>query len=221
VSIYDGTTLLGTVSANLFRQDLLNADKGNGAHGFAFNLPASLINGPSHSISVRFSGTSSNLSNSPQPLACRSLFPAPSGTIDSVSGAGQTWEQGIQFSSSVSGKITHLRYWKASVETGSHVGRIWSDSGALLAQATFLNESASGWQTQALQTPINVTAGVRYRVSYNVNQFGAKIAGGLGSPISNGPLTAWGAMYSTPSGTFPNTGSVGNFLADIVFSSSQ
>jgi hypothetical protein len=34
VEIYDGTTLLSTVPADRFRQDLLEAHKGNGTHGF-------------------------------------------------------------------------------------------------------------------------------------------------------------------------------------------
>jgi hypothetical protein len=146
------------------------------------------------------------------------LFPTLPGPVTAVSGAGQTWEQATQFSSSVSGKITHIRFYKAPGESGTHVGRIWSDTGALLAQASFPTpEAPSGWHEVALSTPLQITAGVKYRVSYNVNFYGAKIVSGLGSPVSNGPLTAWTGFYSTPSGTFPNTGSVSNFLADIRF----
>jgi hypothetical protein len=219
VDIYDGSTLITTVAANLFRQDLLNAGKGNGFHAFVYNVPASLKNGQVHSISVKFSGTNTLLSSSPRSIACdASLFPSPSGTIIAVSGAGQTWEQSIQFSSSISGRITHIRFYKVAGESNGHVGRIWSDSGTQLAQVTFTSETASGWQEKALSTPLQITAGVKYRVSYNVNLFGAKIVSGMSSPIISGPLTAWGAFYTTPSGTFPNTGSVSNFLADIKFS---
>ena len=219
VDIYDGASLIATVSANLFRQDVYDADKGNGYHAFFYNFPSSLKDGLSHSISVKFSGTSTNLNGSPRSIVSNGmLFPAPSGTITAVSGGGATWEQAVQFSSSVNGTITHIRFYKAPGETGTHIGRIWSDSGALLVQVPFPTpEAPSGWHEVALATPLQIIAGVKYRVSYNVNSFGAKILSGLSSPISNGPLTAWTGFYTTPSGTFPNTGSVSNFLADVRF----
>lgn len=219
VDIYDGSTHITTISANIFRLDLFNAGKGNGNHGFFFNVPASLRNGRTHSISVRFSGSSNNLGSSPRPIICgASLFPTVNDTITAASGGGSTWEQAIMFTSAINGKITHLRYYKVPGETGTHVGRLWSDTGVPLRQQTFVNETASGWQEVALTTPYPITAGVTYRVSYNVNLYGAKILGGMSAPILNWPLTATGARYATPSGTFPNTGSTGNFLADIRFS---
>lgn len=80
VDIYDGTTLLGSVSANGFRQDLLNAGKGNGYHGFGFSLPSSVRNGSAHSISVKFGGTSTLLTSSPRSVTCRSLSVTKAGT---------------------------------------------------------------------------------------------------------------------------------------------
>jgi hypothetical protein len=219
VDIYDGSTYITTIAANIFRQDLLNAGKGNGYHGFVFNVPASLKNGRTHSISVRFSGSSNNLGSSPRPIICgASLFPTVTATVTAASGGGSTWEQATQFTSAINGKITHLRYYKVPGETGTHVGRLWSDTGTPLRQQTFINETASGWQEVALTTPYSITAGVTYRVSYNVNLYGAKVLSGMSFPIINWPLKATGAMYATPSGTFPNTGSVSNFLADIRFS---
>ncbi|HVF58023.1 MAG TPA: DUF4082 domain-containing protein [Pyrinomonadaceae bacterium] len=219
VDIYDGNTYLATVAANQYRQDLVNAGKGNGFHAFGYTIPAALRNGQVHQISVRFAGSYSNLSSSPRSIACGAvMFPTPPGTVNSVSGGGQTWEQATQFSSNMSGQITHIRYYKVPEESGSHVGRIWSDTGVPLAQANFINETASGWQEAALSTPLQITAGVKYRVSYNVNFYGAKIVGFFGPAVTNGPLTAHAAMYATPSGTYPNTGSVSNFLADIRFS---
>jgi hypothetical protein len=219
VDIYDGSTYLATVSANIFRQDLLNAGKGNGYHAFSYSIPASLKDGRTHSLSVRFSGSSNNLGSSPRPITCgASLFPTINGTVTEASGGGSTWEQATMFTSAINGKITHLRYYRVPGESGTHVGRLWSDTGTLLRQQTFTNETASGWQEVALTTPYTITAGVTYRVSYNVNFYGAKVLSGMASPIMNWPLTATGARYATPSGTFPNTGSVSNFLADVKFS---
>jgi RHS repeat-associated protein len=71
VDIYDGATLLATVEANTFRQDLLNASKGNGYHGFTFSSP-SLYTGSTHSLSVTYSGTTILLGESPRSIACPS-----------------------------------------------------------------------------------------------------------------------------------------------------
>jgi hypothetical protein len=219
VDIYDGPAKIATVAANLFRQDLLNAGKGNGYHGFVYTLPATMNDRKAHHISVKFANKANNLGSSPRSKICDvSLFPTVDpATITAGAAGGSTWEQATQFSSYVNGRITHIRYYKVSGETGTHVGRIWNDTGTLLAQVTFANETAFGWQEAILPTPLQITAGVKYRVSYNVNTYGAKIPGGLGSPFMNWPLTSFTGFYSTPAGTFPNTGSVSNFVVDIRF----
>ncbi len=222
VNIYDGNNLIAAnVPANIFRQDLLNAGKGNGYHAFAINTPSSLRDGKTHSISVRFtsgSNNQNNLGSSPRPITCGAvMFPDPAPPVTVVGAGGSTWEQSTMFSSAIAGKITHIRFYKASGESTGHYGRIWSDSGTLLRQQQFINESASGWQEVQLSTPLTISPGVVYRVSYNVNLFGAKIQSVFGPPILNWPLTAHGAKYSTPSASFPNTGSSSNFLADVRF----
>ena len=68
VEIYDGATLLAAVTADGFRLDLQNAGKGNGKHAFNYALPQSLRDGQSHSISVKYAGTSSELPGSPKTL---------------------------------------------------------------------------------------------------------------------------------------------------------
>jgi RHS repeat-associated protein len=58
VDIYDGTTLIATVLASTFRQDLLNAGLGNGNHGFWYPTPPSLKTGTAHSVTLKVGGTS-------------------------------------------------------------------------------------------------------------------------------------------------------------------
>jgi Cellulase (glycosyl hydrolase family 5) len=70
VDVYDGSTFLGSATANLFRQDLLNAGKGNGYHGFTFSLPSSIRNGGSHTVSVKYGGTATLLGTSPKTVTC-------------------------------------------------------------------------------------------------------------------------------------------------------
>ena len=208
-----------TVPANVFRQDLLSTGKGNGSHGFVYNVPLSLKDGANRIVNGVFTGTNENVTRHIiGALHCpASLFPTQIPTA-TASGESQTWEQGTQFSSSVTGQITHLAFYKAEGETGTHIGRLWTDTGVQLAQVTFTNETPSpGWQVQALPTPVKVSAGVRYRVTYNINSVVAKILGGLNSPITNGPLTAHTSYFSTPAGTFPTTNSGSILFADIRF----
>lgn len=54
---------IGTVTANIYRQDLLKAGKGNGDHGFCFNL-AGTVNRNCY-ISAKVAGTNYFLNNSP------------------------------------------------------------------------------------------------------------------------------------------------------------
>src|SRR5207237_6846013 len=62
-------------------------------------------------------------------------------------------ELGVSFKSDVNGYITGIRFYKSSANTGTHVGSLWSDSGALLASGTFGNESAPGWQQHDFANP--------------------------------------------------------------------
>jgi hypothetical protein len=130
----------------------------------------------------------------------------------------QTWEHALEFSPSVNGQITHIRFWKAPGEpSGNHIGRIWTANGLLLASALFNNETASGWQEAQLQTPLSVTANVKYRVTYNVHTVVAKTVNGIPSAITSGPLVAWRSFSATPAGSFPMTPNTDNLFVDIRF----
>ena len=221
VDIYDGSTRIATVLANRFRRELYDAGI-YPYHGFVFSIPSSLKDGRSHPISVKYGGTFINLPGSSPPinLACNSsLFPnAVPDTI--ATGEGRTWEQGVEFSSSLSGIITRVRFWRAAEEpAGGHTAKIWTASGTKLIEKPFSETpSGPGWQYATVNLPI--TAGVRYRVSYNINYVVAKTFGVFNNgPITEGPLTAWGSYYSTPAGSFPTTYSTSNLFADVVFNS--
>jgi hypothetical protein len=70
VDVYDGNTLLGTAVAGIFRKDLVDANKGDGRHGFKFPVPPALKDGEPHTIKVSISGTTLQLANSPKTLVC-------------------------------------------------------------------------------------------------------------------------------------------------------
>jgi hypothetical protein len=70
VDIYDGDTLLASVPANQFRQDLLDAGEGDGKHAFDYTVPERLRDGQPHSIEVKVAGTELSLANSPKSVTC-------------------------------------------------------------------------------------------------------------------------------------------------------
>ena len=73
---------------------------------------------------------------------------------------------GVKFKTDASGYITGIRFYKASTNTGTHIGNLWTSTGQLLASATFTNESASGWQQVNFSPPVPVSPGTTYVASY-------------------------------------------------------
>jgi hypothetical protein len=133
-------------------------------------------------------------------------------------------ELGMKFTASVNASVTGVRFFKSVGNTGTHVGNLWTATGTRLAQVTFTNETASGWQTALFASPVSISAGTTYVVSYHA-PFGRYSAGpeGLSSAIANGPLTApsssssggngvyaYGATSTFPSGTYNAT----NYFVD-------
>lgn len=93
VDIYDGNMFIGTTTANMYREDLLNV-LGSPYHGFSFPTPASLKNGAPHSVNIKFAGTNILLPNSPKPIDC-GLSPNFEGSHDGVgcnSISGWAWD---------------------------------------------------------------------------------------------------------------------------------
>jgi hypothetical protein len=136
-------------------------------------------------------------------------------------GATANHELGTKFTSTVSGQITAIRFWKDSRETGSHVGHIWSASGQLLASVNFVNETASGWQQQSLATTLAVNANTVYAVTVNTgNTYYVTTRNGLATKIVNHELSSIVGNNGLigPSGRFPvSTFDASNYFRDVVF----
>jgi hypothetical protein len=205
------------VPADRFRRDLFDAGWPNPYHGFLFFTPTSVKNGKIHQISVSFAGTGIALFDSPKFIACNAMLFPTAVPVTTASGQGSTWEQGVEFSSSMSGIITKVKFWRADEEPqGGHIANIWSTSGTRLSWVQFNETPTPGWQYATVNFPI--TAGVRYRVTYNIHNVVAKTFSVFqNGPITKGPLTAWSSWYGTPAGTFPTSNSTSNLFADIVF----
>jgi hypothetical protein len=135
-------------------------------------------------------------------------------------------ELGVKFTAADSGSVAGVRFYKSSLNTGAHTGSLWTAAGTRLAQATFTNETATGWQTVTFATPVAVTAGTTYVASYFAPAGHYSVtSGGLSSSIANGPLTALGNStsangvyaYGAASG-FPNSSfNATNYFVDVTY----
>jgi Domain of unknown function (DUF4082)/Bacterial Ig-like domain/Fibronectin type III domain/Bacterial Ig domain len=85
-------------------------------------------------------------------------------TIDS--GDAAATEVGVKFKVDSFGYVTGIRFYKATGNTGTHIGNLWSSNGQLLASATFNNESASGWQQVNFAQPVSLNKNTTYIASY-------------------------------------------------------
>lgn len=136
-------------------------------------------------------------------------------------------ELGVKFTSSQNGSITGIRFYKGAGNTGTHVGKLWSSTGTLLASATFTGETASGWQQVNFATPVAITAGTTCVASYLAPS--GRYAGDVNfftTAVNSGPLTAPSSASSGgngvyrygASGGFPNsTWQAANYWVDVVF----
>lgn len=82
------------------------------------------------------------------------------------------YELGLRFTPDSDGVILGVRFYKGSLNTGTHTGSLWDATGTRLASVTFQNETATGWQTALFPTPVDVIAGVTYTASYTAPQGG-------------------------------------------------
>jgi hypothetical protein len=147
------------------------------------------------------------------------------------SGLDSAVELGVKFQSDVAGKITGIRFYKATANTGTHVGDLWSSAGTKLATATFSSETASGWQQVSFATPVAITSNTVYVASYHCtighyseddNYFASK---GVDNPplhaLANGVSGGNGVYTYGTSSVFPkNTYLTANYWVDVVFAPS-
>jgi hypothetical protein len=159
------------------------------------------------------------------PSSALSIFPADI-TPATLNVPDSSVEVGMKFTSATNGEITGIRFYKGPTNTGTHVGDLWSSNGTLLASATFTNETASGWQQVNLATPVQITAGTTYVVSYltNGNYSDTPYYFDNYSGQTNGSLTAPGealnGLYAYGStSVFPQnvSDSGDNYWVDVVF----
>ncbi|MEU5805971.1 DUF4082 domain-containing protein [Streptomyces sp. NPDC047718] len=150
--------------------------------------------------------------NCPCTLWNSTTAPSTANVVDDANSV----ELGTRFQTAVNGYVTGITFYKGPKNTGTHTGSLWSASGQLLATGTFGSETLSGWQQLNLTTPVAVTAGTTYVVSYHAPNGNYSVDGGYfaaahrsyplvapadGSGGANG-LYKYGASTTFPTNTF-------------------
>jgi hypothetical protein len=115
-------------------------------------------------------------------------------------------EVGVKFQTTIAGTIAGVKFYKSSLNTGTHVGQLYTSSGTLLASEEFKNETDSGWQTVLFATPVPISANTTYIAAYH-SSLGYYIGTnwGLKTAIVNAPLTALADSTEGRNGVFKYT----------------
>ena len=138
-------------------------------------------------------------------------------------------ELGVKFRTDSNGYIKGIRFYKASTNTGTHSGNLWTSTGTLLATATFSGETSSGWQQVLFSNPVAITANTVYVASYHANNghYSADVNYFATTGVDNPPLHALANGVSGGDGvyaygatsSFPNqTWNSANYWVDVLFS---
>jgi hypothetical protein len=124
---------------------------------------------------------------------------------------GSPLELGVKFKPLVDGHVSGVRFYKAPGASGTHTGRLWEANGTPKGTVVFGAETASGWQEATFATPIAVTAGTTYVVSYSTpdGKFGLSQTYFSAAGITSQYLTAPSSADAGNNGVFAS--GVGNF----------
>lgn len=138
-------------------------------------------------------------------------------TPSRISNGDSSVEVGTQFQVAISVSLENVQFYKSANDTStSHTVSVWDNNRNLLSQAATSNETASGWQTQALSTRIVLNPGVTYTVSVHMPKgFYPLGANFFANPFPNYPFTAMSGAYNYSAvSSFPSTASKTNYYVD-------
>ena len=139
-------------------------------------------------------------------------------------------EVGLRFTPIADGFATGVRFYKSAADTGNHVGNLWDATGQRLATVAFQQETATGWQSASFGSPVALSAGATYIVSYTAPQghYAAQNGAFYAHGIDADPLMVDGGFGTDPAGvygapgTFPSASyKRGNYFVDLLFTSSD
>ena len=132
-------------------------------------------------------------------VTCPCSLWGPNATpIDAAdSGDSNATELGMKFTTDTYGTVSGLRFYKFPKDTGTHVGSLWTSTGQLLAQATFSNETSSGWQQVNFSSPVPINPNTTYVISYHAPSGHYAQTEGYFYP-QPAPAPDWGSTVDSP-----------------------
>lgn len=151
----------------------------------------------------------------------RSLFVGTEVPKTAAVSSSRTANVGVKFTTSASGAITALKFYRGARQTKAYTGSLWSSKGKRLAKVTFSASTKVGWQTKYLSKPLSIKKATTYYVSY--------LATGGHYPLSSGAFakkyshdgitvaTSGGRYTYSKSSTRPTHSSKTNYFVDVVF----
>ncbi len=165
-------------------------------------------------VQVKDSGVQEGLVNPPQTatgtlslttgIPFFTIWPSTAAPVTADGGDPSAVELGVRFQADSAGIIAGIRFYKSAANTGTHVGDLWTNTGSLLATATFANETASGWQQVTFPTPVAIAASTPYVASYHttVGHYSADLNYFATAGVNNPPLQALQNGVSGANGVF-------------------
>ena len=134
---------------------------------------------------------------------------------------------GLKFSADVPGSVTGVRFYKASRNTGTHIGNLWSQHGRETRQCHIHRRNGFGLQQANFSSPVKIAANTTYIVSYSA-PYGAYAhqqyypwsnldAGSLKPSGASAGVFSYGSSPLFPSGTWNNS----NYFVDLIFTPSS
>ena len=167
--------------------------------------------------------------STPRPArpCCSSLFTGATPATPSVNDNGAV-ELGWRSRRRSHGSVTAIQFYKGAGNTGTHTGSVWSATGTRLATVTFTGETGHRLADGHLATPVALTAGQTYVVSYYApnGHYSATsrllhqpvhARASLTAPAGNNGRYLYGAGGGFPTGSWNST----NYFVDVVFRSPQ
>jgi hypothetical protein len=207
----------------------LAGNNGVYSYGSTATFPNNTFRNANYWVDVLFKSSSSTTPTTPAPTSVWTSSSTPS-LVDG--GADNPVELGMKFKSDVAGKITGVRFYKGSANTGTHTGSLWSSTGSLLATVTFSGESGSGWQQANFSSPASIAANTTYVISYhaNVGHYSASLDFFTSAGVDHAPLHALSSSAAGGNGVYTYGSSTvfptqtfrgGNYWVDVVFQPAQ
>ena len=192
---------------------------------------AATLASPANARTPHFPSSLRPASTESSPPAPHTIFAPGDSVLDALQNDGQPIEVGMKFRAETDGVVTAVRFYKQPGNGGVHIGHLWSASGALLAEATFDEVTAAGWQTATFSIPVALAAGTTCTIScFSADGNYSATPYFFTTDIAQGPLTALGDASALGNGVYTYTTSPAfpalswqacNYWVDVQFVSPQ